>query len=1399
MFRIGFDIGSTTAKMVVLDENGNIVFSKYERHNAKVKETVISFLKELLSQVGDEEISIRITGSIGMGVSETCAISFVQEVVAAAKAIQKDYPAMASMIDIGGEDAKVVFFKDGEPTDLRMNGNCAGGTGAFIDQMAIILGVDINELNALAMHADQVYPIASRCGVFCKTDIQNLIAKNVSRENIAASIFHAVAVQTVITLAHGYDIKVPVLFCGGPLTFIPALRKAFINYLSLDEKDVILPDHGTLLPALGTALSNTDQDECYKLSHLLEKIDKSLGTSSHASTDLKAIFENETEYTAWKNRMAGNKIKKAEMKAGEQDVFIGIDSGSTTTKIVVIDTDSRLLYSYYNNNGGNAIKTVEEGLNELYETCRKRGAILHIKGSCSTGYGEDLIKSAFQLHSGIIETIAHYMAAQYLDKQVSFILDIGGQDMKAIFVNKGVIDRIEINEACSSGCGSFIETFARSLGYTVSDFSLAACRSSVPSNLGTRCTVFMNSKVKQELRDGATVNDIAAGLAYSVVKNCLYKVLKLKDISTLGKNIVVQGGTMRNDAIVRALEILTGAEVSRCDKPELMGAFGCALYAMQHQGVSIRLDEIIAKAQYTSRFLRCKGCDNQCLVTCYQFGNGKKYYSGNRCEKVFTNGENNGCKGENVYHQKNELLFNRNTEIIHPRMTIGIPRCLNMYEEYPFWHTLFTACDIQVCLSDVSNFLSYENSARMVMSDNICFPAKLVHSHINNLLQKKVDRIFMPFVVFEKKDKEQNSYNCPIVSGYSEVIKSVDSGCVPIDSPVITFKDRKLLFKQCRDFLIGLNVDINTIRTAFKKAEYEQAAFEKEIVSYNEKVLQDIGKNKTLTVMLAGRPYHSDPLIQHKISDMIAEMGVHVITDDLVRDKEVGIDDIHFVAQWAYTNRILKAAKWCATQGKEIQFIEMTSFGCGPDAFLVDEVREVLMRHNKSLTLLKLDDISNIGSMKLRVRSMIESLKLIDEHPAETPDIKDFVTVPIYDQTYRNRKILVPFFTPFMSPLIPSILKVAGYDVENLPLSNSESCEWGLKYANNEVCYPATLIVGDIIKAFKSKKYDPAKTAVAITQTGGQCRASNYISLIKKALIDAGYTDVPVISISFGGGIENNQPGFSVNWLKILPVAFYSILYSDCIAKFYYGSVVREKEKGISARLRDQYLELAAEAIGRRDTKQLLLLLQSAADEFNAACMDCDAPKIGVVGEIFLKFNPFAQKNLIDWLIEKGVEVVPPILSNFFMQSFVNRKVNVEAHVENRQLSDLVLNGGYRIARKQINKINAIAARFRYFVPFGDIFEEAEETKKLVSLHAQFGEGWLLPAEIVAFAREGVNNVVSLQPFGCIANHIVAKGIEKRVRNFYPDINFLSLDFDSGVSEVNIVNRMLLFMDNLKK
>lgn len=1400
MVRIGIDIGSTTVKLVAIDEAGEILFSRYGRHNAQALVILLSFLNELQACLGNVAVSARITGSVGMGVAEKCHIPFVQEVVGAAKAIQKRHPEVKSMIDIGGEDAKVVFFKDGKAFNLRMNGNCAGGTGAFIDQMAVILGVGIDELNDLALKATQIHPIASRCGVFCKTDIQNLVAQNVSREDIAASIFHAVAVQTVVTLAHGCDIEAPVLFCGGPLTFIPALRKAFVSYLSLQDADVILPANGTLLPAYGAALSVPREEAGRALADFVNDIKGGAGTGmGHAANSLQPVFASEEEYENWKKRISQNKIPRSRLKKGNNFVYLGIDSGSTTTKIVVTDEQDRLLYSYYATNRGNPIKAVAEGLQQLQRECEERGAVLSIQGSCSTGYGEDLIKAAFQLQGGIIETIAHYMAARHLDKDVSFILDIGGQDMKAIFVNHGVIDRIEINEACSSGCGSFIETFAKTLGYTAQEFSERACHSLHPCDLGTRCTVFMNSKVKQALREGATVDDIAAGLAYSVIKNCLYKVLKLKNTDVMGKHIVVQGGTMRNDAIVRACELLANVEVSRCDIPELMGALGCALYARLHAGTPVTLDKILAMARYSSDTLHCKGCDNHCLVTRYKFDNGKRYYSGNKCERVFTNGEKGQVKGINVYQEKNRLLFEQEDgQPAAGRLTIGIPRCLNMYEDYPFWWTLFTRCGIRVCLSQPSRYSAYEQNARMVMADNICFPAKLVHSHVQDLIDRRVDRVFMPFVIFEHQGKEQNSYNCPIVTGYSEVIKGVQAGDIPIDSPTINFKERQLLSRQCVEYLQTLGIDRHVAEAAFKEAEDCQSKFVAELIRINEAALEQARREDKLVVLLAGRPYHADPLIQHKVSDMMADMGIQVITDDIVRNKELPVDDAHFVAQWAYPNRILKAARWCAGQSGRIQFVEMTSFGCGPDAFLTDEVRDLLMRYHKSLTLLKLDDINNIGSMKLRVRSLVESLKLVSEREMDRLPADKFVTVPAYTHDYRKRKILIPFFTPFLSPLLPSIMNVAGYDVENLPISNTESCEWGLKYANNEVCYPATLIVGDIIKAFKSGRYDPSACAIAITQTGGQCRASNYISLIKKALVDAGYNDIPVVSLTFGASLGNDQPAFKMNWLKILPVAIRAILFSDTVSKFYYAAIVREKEPGQAAALKEKYLKEAAELIGSGHSDRLMKLLGDAASHFDSICQDKSLPKVGVVGEIFLKFNPFSHKNIIDWLIMQGIEVAPPIMTDFFTQTFVNRKVNVSSHVIPKSSVDLLYVLGYQIVKKEIAKVNKIGGRFRYFAPFCNIFEEAREAEKVVSLNAQFGEGWLLPAEILSYRKHGISNVISLQPFGCIANHIVSKGLERRIHAIYPDINLLSLDFDSGVSDVNVINRMLLFIDNLK-
>ena len=1398
-YKIGIDIGSTTAKIVVLDAcDGRLVYHRYERHQAKVKECLEDFFKALAPVVGNHAVEINITGSVGMGVCERSGIPFVQEVVAATNYVRSAHPETTTMIDIGGEDAKVVFFDGNRATDLRMNGNCAGGTGAFIDQMAILLGVSNDELGRLALNATHVYPIASRCGVFCKTDIQNLIAKNIPREDIAASIFHAVAVQTVITLAHGCTITAPLLFCGGPLTFIPALRKAFVSYLKLGDNDVIVPEAGSLIPAWGAALAEGGFTST--LGELAALVEERLSIKTHSFLSLPPIFCSENEYKEWLAGLGGKGVRRAALRSGVQEAYVGVDSGSTTTKIVVLAPEGSMLYSYYHDNDGNPVQTVENGLQELRRRCEAAGTELRVVGSCSTGYGEDLIKAAFGMDSGIIETIAHYMAARSITPEVSFILDIGGQDMKAIFVDGGVINRIEINEACSSGCGSFISTFARSLGYSVEAFAGEACKSAHPCDLGTRCTVFMNSKVKQVLREGASVADIAAGLSYSVVKNCLYKVLQLKNTSELGAHVVVQGGTMRNDSIVRALEKLSGTNVYRSDCPELMGAMGCALYALRKgAGTGATLDEMTGRARFTSRLLHCKGCENSCAVTQYLFGGGQKYYSGNRCEKVFSNRGEKAEAGVNVYERKMKMLFDRSANVGAPILRIGIPRCLNMYEEYPFWHTLFTGCGMDVQLSELSDYSRYEHTAGCVMSDNICFPAKLVHSHIENLSQRGVDRIFMPFVVFEKKENDhQNSYNCPIVSGYSEVVKSSQPVDVPVDTPVITFKDEKLLYKQCRSYLQAFGLKENTIRRAFAEALREQSAYEAELAAYNREVLAQARAKNKLIIMLAGRPYHTDPLIQHKVSDMIAAMGVYVITDDVVRGENISIADTIYLSQWAYPNRILKAAKWAGAQRDDVQFMQLTSFGCGPDAFLTNEVRATLERYHKNLTLLKIDDVSNIGSIKLRVRSLIESISLgVREREARREEA--FETTPVFTKAERRRKLIAPFFTPFLSPLIPSAMKVAGFEVENLPLSDAESCDLGLKYSNNEVCYPATLIVGDVVKAFKSGKYNPDDTAVVITQTGGQCRASNYVALIKRALLANGYKNTPVVSLSLGSGIENEQPGFDIPWLKLLPVALATMLYSDSIAKFYYATVVRECVKGRAAALRDEFLERAKPVIEANRPKGLLSLLAEAAGRFNEACLDKETSKVGVVGEIFLEFNPFAQKNVTEWLINQNLEVVPPLITDFFTQSFVNLRTKERSLLQRKRLPNAVIDLLYRMVSKKIDKYNAAGSAFRYFMPFDDIREKAARASELITLNAQFGEGWLISGEMATYAAHGINHVVSLQPFGCIANHIIEKGIEKKIKSVFPQMNILSLDFDSSVSDVNIVNRLLLFIDNIRQ
>ncbi|MGN0028278.1 MAG: acyl-CoA dehydratase activase [Marinilabiliaceae bacterium] len=1416
MYRIGLDVGSTTAKIVVLNDNATVVYTSYRRHQANVPAAIEAFLAELSGTLNDtDKFTLALTGSVGLGVSERYGLPFVQEVVAATEFTRTVHPEVSTIIDIGGEDAKIVYLRDGKVTDLRMNGNCAGGTGAFIDQMALCLGVEVTDLNSLAGRSTALYPIASRCGVFSKTDIQNLIARNVPKTDIAASIFRAVAVQTASTLSHGCEIKPKILLCGGPLTFIPSLRKALADYFgySLDT-DFVIEEHANVIPAWGTALAENGQ-EPLTVPQLKEKLGsetaKKVVTENEThhnktTVDLPPIFKSEEEYLGWKADKAQNYVPVVDVSRATERNYLGIDSGSTTTKIAVMNDRGEIVFKYYAHNGGNPIDAVKHGLSKLVERAAEENVSVNITAGCSTGYGEDLIKAAFSLDYGMVETMAHYVAAHAMCPDVSFILDIGGQDMKATYVDHGALTRMELNEACSSGCGSFIETFAQTLGCDISDFVVKACQSQHPSDLGTRCTVFMNSKVKQVLREGASVSDIAAGLAYSVVKNCLFKVLKLKNYDELGENIVLQGGTMRNDSIVRAFENLTGRKVYCNNVPELMGAYGCALHSKrQTEGIEREgrpVSEFLVAASFDEKALSCRGCENQCRITQYKFKNGGVYFSGNKCEKIFTNGKASEHVGVDMSERKYHMLFDRAAEpektVEKPLFTVGIPRALNMYEEFPFWHTFFTSCGIRVVLSRPSLFVDYEKSVHSVMSDNICFPAKLVHSHIYNLdAADGVDRIFFPRVVYEKREDESvtGSYNCPIIIGYPEVVASVIKTRKPIDSPVISFHDPRLLLKQLLRFMEQFNIPTKVVKAAHAAALQEYEAFGNAIRQANLDTFHEAQRAHRTVIVLAGRPYHTDPLIQHKVSEMITKLGVDVVTEDIVRNSNINEKETFILKQWTFVNRILNSAQWAARQGSNVHFVETTSFGCGPDAFFTDEARSVLNRHNKSLTMLKIDDINNVGSMKLRVRSLIESLKFGGEVANE---VKPFVRPRKFeDDDKKRRTILAPFFTEYISPLLGAAFKTEGYDVVSLPISDAESNDLGLKYSNNEVCYPATLIVGDFIKALQSGKYDLDRTAVAVTQLG-QCRATNYPSLIRKAIVDAGFSQVPVIGIA--GTDKEDQPGFKLNLFKAAPIVLYSVFFGDWLSVFYHAIAVREKVKGTARALRDDFLRRANPLVEKKDLKGLLKLTRTAAEEFNAVDIYTDRtyPKAGIAGEIFLKFNPYSHRYVPDWLMDHGVEVVPPIIHNFFLRAFVNFKFNKENYVKKFKVPSIVIDMAYSLITKVQKKFDKEAEAFKFYVPEIDIKTQSKLAEDVICLSAQFGEGWLLPAEVIAYIKQGCTNVVSMQPFGCIANHIVVRGIEKKLKDAYPELNMLALDFDGGVSEANIANRLLLFLSNME-
>ncbi|WP_020586274.1 acyl-CoA dehydratase activase-related protein [Desulfobacter curvatus] len=1410
IYRAGLDIGSTTAKIVLLDDAGALVFSEYQRHHAQVYKTALAFFHRIEGLFPDVRLDLKLTGSVALGTANKTGLPFVQEVIAAHTLVKAKYPQVQTAVDIGGEDTKIIFFEPGRPPDIRMNGSCAGGTGSFIDQMATLLDITPSRLNDLAAGFDHIYPVASRCGVFAKTDVQNMFSRNIPHTDIAASIFHAVAIQCINALARGREIRPEILLCGGVFTYLPELVNVFLRVLNISRDQMVMPDHAQLVPAQGAALFDKCPAKPKRIRELISLLEMHQNETEGSKDRIAPLFDSQVHFKEWKKTVGIAHVPMCPLSEYQGDIcFLGVDSGSTTTKIVVIGEQRQVLFSWYENNSGNPVKTVIKGLFMFRDAVASFHPDLKIARTAVTGYGEDLIRAALNMDQGIVETLAHYTAARFVDPDVSFILDIGGQDMKAIFMDNGAISRIEVNEACSSGCGSFLETLAGSLDYDIETFACLACRASAPCDLGTRCTVFMNSKIKQSLRENARVSDISAGLSYSVIKNCLFKVLKLKTMAEIGDHIVLQGGTFKNLSIVRAMEQMTGKKVLTTQIPELMGAFGTALTARQAYEAQNKpetafpgLAGLEQAGRYTTRQTNCKGCENACRITRFDFSNGKTFFAGNKCEKHFSAEGETRRTGFDFAVYKTNAMFNRAlTPHKTPRLTLGIPRVLNMYDNFVFWHALFTACGINICLSGASTMKMSEKGLGTVMSDNICFPAKLVHGHIRDLADQQVDRIFFPMVVYEKKQfpGETNTYNCPIVTSYPDVIESAVSPLerfgIPFDRPVVAFNDVGLLEQACSRYLQSLGVQKKAVRPAFKKACRAWDEFNAQIQKKAAEIIETSQREESLLIVLAGRPYHLDSLVNHKLPEILTRLGADIITEDALPKDPAALTDAQVVTQWSYPNRIYNAAQWVAGQPRHIQMVQLNSFGCGPDAVVADEAREILKTGHKNHTLIKVDEISNPGSIRLRLRSMVEFLGKVPRRGKEvrlnrTPFVR-------FGHSDRHRTIWAPFFSEDYAPYLPGLFKNMGYEMKLLPPPDRESVDLGLRYANNDICYPGTIVVGDVIKALQKEHYRSDQIAIGITQTGGQCRASNYLSLIRKAMIGAGFEDIPIISVVMAGETLVDQPGFKVNWLRRLRPLCMGIMAIDCLAHMYYATAPREKPPGQSLKTRFYYMK-QLNKISVLNSNKLVALLKKAVHDFNQIpVVQKEIPQMGIVGEIYAKYNYFGNQGLANWLISQGIEPVLPPLINYFIQDLVNYKENIRLGLRRRNAADILGIPIEKMIMAGLRQIQKIFSQFRFATPFEDIRDIAGYASKILTMSNQFGEGWLIPGEIAGLARRKINHVISVQPFGCIANHIISKGVETRIKKDYPDMNLFHLDFDAGMSEANVRNRLHFMIEHL--
>ena len=1362
-FTLGIDIGSTTVKIAILDPSHRLLFADYRRHHADIRGTLHDLLTEAMEKLGDCTVHPVITGSGGLTLANYLQVPFVQEVVSVSTALEEAAPKTDVAIELGGEDAKIIYFENGN-VEQRMNGICAGGTGSFIDQMASLLQTDAAGLNEYARDYTSLYTIAARCGVFAKSDIQPLINEGATKEDLAASIFQAVVNQTISGLACGKPIRGHVAFLGGPLHFLPELKEAFIRTLGLDEEHTIEVENSHLFAAMGSAMNAREE-----VSLLLSELKARLSNEIHMDFEIgrmDPLFASQEEYDAFTERHSKARVKKGDLASYRGNCYLGIDAGSTTTKLALVGEDGSLLYSFYSNNEGSPIKT---SIRSIKEIKRLLPPDAHIVRSCSTGYGEALLKAAFLLDEGEVETIAHYYAAAFFNPEVDCILDIGGQDMKCIRIKNHAVDNVLLNEACSSGCGSFIETFAKSLDFSVQDFAKAALFAEHPIDLGTRCTVFMNSRVKQAQKEGADVSDISAGLAYSVVKNALFKVIKVSDASQLGRNIVVQGGTFYNDAVLRSLELIAEGEVIRPDIAGIMGAFGAALIARERYdgetpSTMLSFDEI-EDLTFETSIRSCGKCSNNCRLTVNHFSGGREYISGNRCERGLGQ-EIKKNSVPNLYKYKLGRIFS-----VKPlskeaawRGTVGIPRVLNIYENFPFWATFFKKLGYRVVVSPLSTHKVYEMGIESIPSESACYPAKIAHGHIMWLIPENI----------------RNN------------VEEIGRGEVDFRNPFMAF------------------TNVTTVSIALKKEfsdipekEVEEAVYagwtelmncRRDIQKKGEEVLRYMEENNVKGIVLAGRPYHIDPEINHGIPEMISSYGIAVLSEDSISHLQDPERPIVVLDQWMYHSRLYAAASY--VRGRDdLDLIQLNSFGCGIDAVTTDQVDDILSGSDKIYTCLKIDEVNNLGSARIRVRSLIAAIRIRDAKKTIRKLRQTAIKkVRFTEDMRKNYTILAPQMSPIHFDLLEPAVNSCGYNLVVLPNDNRKAVDYGLKYVNNDACYPSLFVVGQIMEALSSGKYDLDRTAVIMTQTGGGCRASNYVGFIRRALRKAGMEQIPVISANMSG-LEDN-PGFKLD-LKLITRAAYAIVFGDVMMRCVYRMRPYELREGSVEACHQKWLRRCSDYLTKTTGLNLPKVQRMAIDmirDFDSIPIREERkPRVGIVGEILVKYAPAANNYLVDLLEQEGAEANVPDLMGFMLYCFYNQVYKAE-NLGTSKKTAMLSTIGIRAIEASLAPINRAYKKSRHFDPPASIYQLVKYAEPIVSIGNETGEGWFLTGEMIELIHSGVENIVCIQPFGCLPNHVVGKGVIKHIRSLYPMANIAAIDYDPGASEVNQLNRIKLML-----